>query len=245
MPTLYIFAISHFCEKARWALDYLDIEYELAYLAPGLHSMWAKRRGLDSTTLPTLAVGGQYIQGSDKIINWADANTRSSRRLTPAVDAEEVLTLERRLGDTVGVHTRRMFYSNALLDHPATVRPVFTRDLVGAPRLFTLAMWPVIRKVMIRAMDLGPAQGQQSRDILEGELDWLDSMLADGRRFLVGDTLSRADLAASALFSRIAGAEQHPLAEFLSLPPHVAELVKPWRDRPTMQWIHRNYAEFR
>ena len=44
-PTLYIFAISHFCEKARWALDYLGIEYQLVHLAPGLHMSAAKKTG--------------------------------------------------------------------------------------------------------------------------------------------------------------------------------------------------------
>ena len=31
-PVLNIFRISHYCEKARWALDYLDIDYELRTL---------------------------------------------------------------------------------------------------------------------------------------------------------------------------------------------------------------------
>jgi glutathione S-transferase len=34
-PQLYVFAISHYCEKARRALDYLGIEHEIKYLAPG------------------------------------------------------------------------------------------------------------------------------------------------------------------------------------------------------------------
>jgi len=27
LPRLYIFPISHYCEKARWALDYLNVDY--------------------------------------------------------------------------------------------------------------------------------------------------------------------------------------------------------------------------
>lgn len=27
-PTLYVFAISHYCEKARWALDFFEVDYQ-------------------------------------------------------------------------------------------------------------------------------------------------------------------------------------------------------------------------
>jgi hypothetical protein len=37
---------------------------------------------------------------------------------------------------------------------------------------------------MIKDLDLGPEQGQQSRALLEAELDWLDGLLADVRPYL-------------------------------------------------------------
>ncbi len=33
---LYEFAISHYCEKVRWALDYKGVAYESRVLAPAL-----------------------------------------------------------------------------------------------------------------------------------------------------------------------------------------------------------------
>jgi glutathione S-transferase len=38
MITLYQFQFSHFCEKARWALDYKDLPYTCKNLLPGLHT---------------------------------------------------------------------------------------------------------------------------------------------------------------------------------------------------------------
>ncbi len=67
-PTLYIFTTSRFCEKARWTLDYLEIEYDVEYLAPGLHMAAAKKMGAAGSTLPILPVDGQVIQGSAEII---------------------------------------------------------------------------------------------------------------------------------------------------------------------------------
>jgi glutathione S-transferase len=40
---LYTFTISHFAEKARWALDYKGIHYQEKRLVPGSHFPIVKR----------------------------------------------------------------------------------------------------------------------------------------------------------------------------------------------------------
>ena len=71
-PDLYVFAISHYCEKARWALDFLGVDYRLRHLAPGPHVQAAKELGAPETGLPFLVHEGQVVQGSGAIIDWAD-----------------------------------------------------------------------------------------------------------------------------------------------------------------------------
>ncbi|NNL57135.1 MAG: glutathione S-transferase [Pseudomonadales bacterium] len=242
---LYIFAISHYCEKARWALNYLDINYQPVYLAPGLHLYSTKKFGVKSTSLPILQHAGDTIQGSADIIDWAERNTDSNKNLTPASEQLACRDIEKRLDDVVGVHTRRMFYSEALVEHSATVKPIFTKDLASAQRLIINTIWPLVRKKMISAMDLGAAQGKASQAILEQELDWLDQLLADGRPYLVADHFSRADLTAASLLARLAGATQHPQAAHLILPPGIAATAQQWSERPVMQWIRELYQKHR
>ena len=43
MTRLYTFTISHFAEKARWALDYKGIHYQEKRLVPGSHIPIVKR----------------------------------------------------------------------------------------------------------------------------------------------------------------------------------------------------------
>jgi len=43
MLKLYTFNISHFSEKARWALDYEGIAYEERVLLPGPHQLVTRR----------------------------------------------------------------------------------------------------------------------------------------------------------------------------------------------------------
>jgi glutathione S-transferase len=244
-PKLYIFAISHYCEKARWTLDYLQIDYELKYTAPGLHMSLARKWGLPATSLPILDLGTEVIQGSAAIIDWADKITGTDRSLTPSEHRDEVLEIEKRLDDIAGVHTRRMFYSEALIEHPDTVRPIFTKDLNLYKALVIRAIWPKVRTMMIKRMDLGREQGEESKAILNAELDWLDSMLADGREFLVGDALSRADIAAAALFSPLAEPEEHPTYAILNMPPRAQATADQWRERPSIQWVRGVYRHYR
>ncbi|HKX12345.1 MAG TPA: glutathione S-transferase N-terminal domain-containing protein, partial [bacterium] len=42
---LYQFPISHYCEKARWALAFKEIPYRIVNLAPGLHFRRTRNMG--------------------------------------------------------------------------------------------------------------------------------------------------------------------------------------------------------
>ena len=68
-PQLITFGISHYCEKARWALDWHGVDYDEIGWPPGLHFILAKRCGAKDTTLPILLDGKRVIQGSDAIID--------------------------------------------------------------------------------------------------------------------------------------------------------------------------------
>ena len=246
IPVLYVFAISHYCEKARWALDYLGIDYELQHVAPGEHGQIAKKLGSPRSSVPYLAADGQLIQGSAEIIDWADNATSSKDRLlTPDASREECLQIEKRIDDIIGVHVRRFFYSEALVEFPNTVRPVFTRDLPLTKKLLVTMIWGKIRKIMIARLDLGTEQGQESRDITEGELDWLDELLSDGRKYLAGDEFSRADIAAASLLAPLALPPEHPTYNKIDLPPRMAASVSGWEQRPSIRWVRDMYAQYR
>lgn len=245
---LYVFTISHFCEKARWALDHYGVDYQLISLAPGSHSMQAKKMGLSSSTLPILQLGEQVIQGSSEIIDWASANNEEPS-LSLEVDddlKDQASEFEERLDSKVGVHTRRMFYSEALVESPKIVKPVFKKDLGVIDKLMLDLAWPKIRNVMIKRMDLGYQQGLQSEAILDEQMAWLDGLLADGRDYLVGDQLSRVDITAASLLGRTAKAKEYPGSDTFQTPPRMDAKVVEWRaSGPTLDWVARLYETHR
>ena len=246
-PVLYVFAISHYCEKARWALDYLGIEYELRHLPPGAHMQVTKQLGAAGSSLPLLVSQERVVHGSGEIIAWAEsAVADSSKRLSPDFEfQEECRALEQRLDNVAGVHVRRYYYSEAIVDHPDSVRPIFTRDLGPSERRALDENWALVRQLMMGAMDLGPDQRQESRRIVEGELEWFDGLLTDDRRFLLGDRFSRADLTAASLLAPLALPKEHPTYGVLEVPPQARADLALWAGRPTLAWVRRIYREHR
>jgi glutathione S-transferase len=247
LPVLYVFAISHYCEKARWALESLGLEYEIRHLPPGPHVQATKQLGAPGSSLPLLVSGDDVVHGSGAIIDWAEsANADPSRSLIPNCKLEEEWrSLEHRLDAVAGVHLRRYYYSEAIVDHPESVRPIFTRDLAPSERQSVNENWGLVRQLMIGAMDLGPEQGQESRRVVEEELDWFDGLLADDRRFLLGDRFSRVDITAASLLAPLALPKEHPTYGILELPPRTRADLALWAERPTLEWVREIYRGYR
>jgi glutathione S-transferase len=244
-PVLYVFAISHYCEKARWALDYLGVDYRLRYLAPGPHIKLARSLGVADTFLPILVDGEFALQGSSQIVDWAQAQSISATHNLTADDDQAGREIEQRLDDVLGVHVRRYYYSDALLTQPETVKPMFARYLPWQQRLILHLAWGKIVKLMIRGMDLGPEQRLESRQIIETELDWLDGLLAEGRQYLLCDHFTRTDLCAASLLAPLALPAQHPTYPRLQVPAVTAAELEIWKQRPCVQWVREMYRRYR
>ncbi len=244
-PKLYVFAISHYCEKARWALDYSGIPYQLQHCMIGMNRDIAKKLGAASGSLPFLATDGGMIAGSSAILDWAEAHHADCRPILSGDNSIEIAALEKRLDDKIGVHIRRYYYSNALLSDPKSVRPIFSRDLPLMQKIATTVGWSKIVPLMIKKMDLGTEQGIQSRSIVADELDWLDALLADGRPYLSGDTFTRADVTAASLLAPLVNPAKHPTYANLALPVAIADTIQEWDKRPSLRWVRRVYEQHR
>ena len=138
-----------------------------------------------------------------------------------------------------------MYYSEALFDDAVSVRQIFMRGLPLRERLLLRLGWTKIVPIMIAGMDLGPAQGAESQAVLASELDWLDTLLADGRSYLSGRRFSRADLTAASLLAPLVNPPEHPTYAELYVPPNLAATLEQWRTRPILEWVLRIYAQER
>jgi glutathione S-transferase len=247
---LHVFLISHYCEKARWALDLAGIDYQVNLLSPLQHANTAKRIGAKGSGLPILEIksvenhNSKVIQGSADIVLWANQQADVIAKCGLAISPQS-LAIEKRLDDILGVHVRRWFYSEALLDCADTVRPVFAEGSGFLDRMTLRLAWSKVVAMMIRRMDLGSEQEIESKNIVTSELLWLESLLSDGQGFLFGDALSNADIAAASLLAPLFAPAKHPAVELVRLPPRIATTAQEWNSRPFAKWLTKLYADKR
>ncbi|GAA6137928.1 hypothetical protein NBRC116583_16750 [Arenicella sp. 4NH20-0111] len=242
-PVLYIFTISHYCEKARWALTHLGIDAEVRILAPGTHLQVAQGLGLKRGSVPFLQDGDRVIQGSDEIISWAEKQAKGEQSL--GSHNQDVLAIEKRLDDKLGVHIRRWFYSEAIIECPHTVKPIFMEGLSIWEKVKLTIKWPVICKLMIKRMDLGYQQGLESLAIVEEEITWLESLIDHEDSFLVGDSLTRADIAAASLLAPLVGPMEYSCSKLMTLPPRAIEQSVGMDERVFWRWVNQVYHTHR
>lgn len=244
-PVLYVFNISHYCEKARWALDHFGIDHEVRHVMVGTHRRIARKLGARRGSVPFLQVGERVIEGSSAIIDWCEAQAATQAVSLAGDDFEEVRAIEKRLDDIVGVHVRRFYYSDALITAPGSVRPIFSNGLPFWQRAVVTLAWHRIVPVMVKGMDLGRDQGLESRAIVERELTWLDGILEDGRPYLTGSRWTRADLTAASLLAPLAAPTEHPIYHAVVSPQTVALTMQDWADRPILRFVRMAYASKR
>lgn len=238
---LHQFPISHYCEKARWALDYKGLDYRLRNHLPGLH-VRKIRKVADRTTVPVLEHDGKFIQGSAAIISHLD-DQFPQKPLTPSdgTQRSQALEWERYFDADLGPHVRRFCY-DTLLKHPGVVVPMLAQDgpIWGGP--FLRLMFPKLQKIMRRTMKIREPEVSQSREALESVLERLNQAL-EGRDYLVGNQFTRADLTAASLLAPLFMPEGYGI----NWPDTVPSPLKEWIDEHDRQldWARRMYQKHR
>jgi glutathione S-transferase len=234
--TLYQFAISHFCEKARWALDYKGLAYRLHNLVPGPH-LRVTRRLAPQSTVPILIDGEVVTQGSGAIITYLDRQYRA-RPLTPTVstDAGMALEWERYADNNIGIPLRVYFYHYVLADRALATRLLTDGGPWWSSPLYAL-IYPVLRSRMRSALRIDAESARAAEARLVEALVHLEERLAR-RRYLAGPMFSRADLAVSAL---LAPCWREPHA----LPAPLQRFIATHSERPALRWARQIYSDHR
>lgn len=227
---LIVLAPSHFCERARWALDHNGIAYREERWAPLLHVPLA-RRIAGGTALPILCADGEVIQGSDRILDW-----------TGMAEADQ--ELEERFEKRIGPLVRRMIYAGVLGERSSGIRDILLEGVPFAQAVIGRAIWPMTRRLMVTTMKVEASRLQQLAERLSAELDWFDGMAAKGR-YLVGDRFGRADITAASLLAPLARPASLPLYSRLKPSPHLNDILAQWNTRPSLHWVRDIYAKHR
>jgi glutathione S-transferase len=242
---LYTFTLSHFCEKARWALDRVGADYREIVLMPGFHRGRMKALG-GCGQVPVLTSGARVVEGSGAILDFADslAGVPALSPSDPALRAE-ALEWERYLDREVGETSRCVLYFH-LFEHPRLLVRAWS---LGAP-FWALPVYSLLRpravRVVQRYLHIDAASARRDEQRLLAAFERVSEHLAT-HRFLVGDAFSRADLTLAALSAPLLRPSGHPwrLPEAQEHIPAVGDLARRLRATSAGQHVVASYTRRR
>jgi glutathione S-transferase len=247
-PILIQLDISHYSEKVRWALDHKRVPHVRRSPLPGTHIpiAYALTRG-QSYTLPLLRMDGRTIADSTAIIAAIE-----QRYPEPPLYPEDpelrrrALELEDYFDEQLGPHARllpfheltnepRMFAEVAAAAVPGPLGKA--KGLVGLyARTYTGLRFGVRDEEAAAAARVG----------ILAAMDRLDAELAAGEgEFLVGESLSVADITAASLFYPVVGPDEGPLPADTPSPPALERFREELSGRPGFAWVEETFRRYR
>lgn len=242
-PTLWHITISHYSEKARWALDHKAIPYRGRAMPPGVHAvvaLWLTRGR--HYTLPVLDADGECIGDSTAIIAALEER-HPEPPLYPrsATERRRALALEEWFDEELGPYVRRFVFHELFGDPECFVE-------IGTQVLPRRLLGPVGRRgaqalIGTRYGAHRDAAAEAARAKILAGFDRLEAELGAGD-YLVGETFGVADLTAAALlYPLVRPPEAYVTIE--RMPESVERLRAELRERRGYRWVEEMFRRHR
>jgi glutathione S-transferase len=254
-PTLRLHTISfsHYTEKVRWCIDRLGIPYEEVPNAGILGIL------LTGRSVPWLEVppGLTRIGDSPRILRylWGEYAGRLPFERTGFLEpTQATLDLEQRFDRRLGNDVRVWVYSRVLKRRDLTLRSwgIEEMRIPAWQRALLRAVTPVLRAFVRWTLGVTPRRAVIALQRTRETFDDVDRMLADGRRYLLGDTLTFADITFASLAALAVLPPEYAGRSLTGRRLLVEELDADWRSevealraRPAGQFVLRLYREER
>jgi glutathione S-transferase len=232
--------ISHFCEKARWALELAGLRYREEPHLQVIHWAYTWRAGR-GWTAPVLVTPTGPLRESAEIVRFADARAGLGLHREPLA-AELEAGFDRGLGPDA-----RTWMYHRLLGHD---RLLYEYGTPGVPRWERAGMpvvLPLVKALIARRTDADDAHASSARERVRRVFDEVAARLDDGRPYLCGEAFSAADLAFAALSAAVLVPPRYgvPLPQPDELPEPYAGEVRAMREHPAGRFALRLYDQER
>lgn len=239
---LWHIRISHYNEKARWALDLKRVPHVRRAPLPGFHPVVA-RTLTSARTLPVLVLDGEAIGDSTRII--AELERRfPDPPLYPEDPAqrERALALEDHFDEHLGAAIRRLVFFHLLRD-PELGPVALCGPGGGVHARMMRASWPAVGPFVSLTYGVsqdGAASGERE---VRAALDRVVCELQPSG-YLAGDRFSVADLTAASLLAPLTRPPGFPGAA-APMPAGIRPLFEELRVHPGAQWARDVYVRHR
>jgi glutathione S-transferase len=238
---------SHYCEKARWALEHAGIAYREEGHPPLLHRL-ATKLGKGGRSTPVLVAGDRVLPDSTDILQFIDVEHAEGWRPYPTdsqlrVESEE---LEEIFDTRLGPHTRRIAYYH-LLQHDKLFLESVLAGVGGFERTLFKVLSPLVKKLMRVGMRIDDEGAERSLGYVQNVFASVGELLADGRSYLVGKIFGAADLTFAALAAPVLLPRNYgsPLPSLDEVPTELLAQIEDFRSSPAGEFALRIYRDHR
>jgi glutathione S-transferase len=236
---LYQFPLSHYCEKVRWVLDHKGVSYRIHNQLPGPHA-FINRRRTGSPTVPVLIEKGRSIGGSHAIALHLEA-LGGDKPLLPKSPAA-LAALDETVGyfdHVVGPAVRRYVYG-LITARPAMFKDVFYGGYTGLGKTIGRVLASPVRTAIASMYDVRAPSARTLPDLIRSAADRVEKQLEGGRRYLLEDRLTLADITVASLLGPMTGPDGSPWAFELDVPEYQA-LKAELSARPVGDYLKQQY----
>ena len=239
MMKILEFPHSHYCEKAKWALDYKGIDFLPVAIMPGVHVFTVKRYA-SQTYVPVLLNDNKVIQGSSEIISYLDEEIYKNQ-LTPSDNKVKAacLEFEKKMDVLLGENIRQILY-HRLLAYPDFIRYCFTHPLPQYKQSIFKLLYPLLRFKIYRTYVISDKQVAVARREFDTTMHDLGKRL-EGKNYLFDNQFSRADLSISAMLSFLAMPAEHPFPWIEYPDVEIRSFYQSYQDHPVILWVKNMY----
>lgn len=238
--------ISHYCEKARWALERAGVPYAEEPHLQVFHYLPAWRYGR-SVTVPVLVHSGGVLTESSDILLWVDARHGGQPRLYPEKLRDEVLRLCRQYDEQLGPAGRLMMYQHVLPQRELAERYACYGIPAWQRLLFRRTTYAVMKAVIVSRLQVSAEAARHARRLCQLAFDDVAKRIDDGRPYLMGDAFSAADLTFAAMSAPLVLPANYgvPLPHDHELSAAYRAEVEAFRTHPAGAFALRLYREQR
>ena len=238
--------ISHYCEKARWALDWLQFPYIEEPHVPLFHR-WATLRHAGKS-VPVLVTSEGALVDSTDILRYLNAKRNSDRQLYPddRMLRRQIDELEELFDRKLGVSTRCWVYFYRLKDKES-MRRAWCQGTPEKEQLGFDLGFPIISLIVKKNLQITPDAAKAALQEIKQIFATVSAQLEDGRRYLVGNEFSAADLTFAALSAPVLLPPEHPIkvSKIEDLDREMRTTVEQLRTTPAGEFALRLYRENR
>lgn len=236
--------MSHYCEKARWALERLGIPYHEERHLQGFHyprTYWVSGRA----GVPVLIDGKKIIPDSTAILQHLDQYASAENCLYPSDSAQrkEVEAMEELFDEQLGVESRRWLYFHCL-KAPETSLGVASQGVPAFERRLGPACFSLLKFHINRMLQINEKTVQAGLRCCREIICHTDSLLADGRKYLVGEIFSAADLTLACMMAPFILPRQYGIAlpDIAEMPLPTQGTINEFRETKTGQFALHLFA---